>query len=483
MRIRLVSAILGRFLCGLSVFMSIPAVWAAVNADSRLGIIAAALVTAISGGLMIACGSHDYTVGVREGLAVVSGAWILTSLYGALPFLFTGATPTYIDALFETVSGLTTTGATVINSLSDIPEAILLWRSMTHWLGGMGIIVAFIVFLPQLGVGAFQLFKAEVPGPITEKVMPRIRDTALALWTIYLLLTIFETILLMLAGMTFFDALNHAFATVATGGFSTKDSSIKYYDNLFIEVITTIFMIIAGGNFALYYAAWRSGLKRLFADTELKVYLTIIAVSTLLIAANLVLSADLSLERSLRDSLFQVASIITTTGFVSADFDQWPPLSKMVILLLMFVGGCAGSTAGAIKVARVVILCKYSWAELQRTIHPKVVISIQIDKKIVDAATVSGVFLFIFVYLITFGLGVLLMTATGMQTFDAIGAVASSVGNVGPGFGMVGPATTYAAVSPAGKLILSLCMLLGRLEFVTLLVFLRAEFWRSQKGW
>jgi trk system potassium uptake protein TrkH len=448
-----------------------------------LPLVAATAVTFFSGALLLFFGKSDGSVGAREGFVIVTGAWVLASLYGALPFSFAGATPTYIDSVFETVSGLTTTGATVINALGELPEPLLLWRSMTHWLGGMGIIVLFIVLLPQLGVGAFHLFKAEVPGPITERVVPRIRDTAVALWLIYALLTIAQIVLLMLAGMSFFDAMNHSFATMATGGFSTRDASITYYNSPLIEGIITTFMIVAGGNFALYYLAWRSGVRRIFADTELKAYLAIIAVATGLITLNLVLTMDQPLVRAFRDALFQVVSLITTTGFVTADFDQWPPLSKMILLLVMFIGGCAGSTAGAIKVSRLLILCKQSWAELRKAIHPRVVTSIQVDNRTVELSVITAVSQFFFVYMLIFVVAVLFMAGTGMQPLDAMGAVAATLGNVGPGFGVVGPTTTYAAVSPGGKIILSVCMLLGRLELVTMLVFLRAEFWRSRKGW
>lgn len=484
MQLLLISSILGRFLCSFAVYMSIPAVWAAADGlDCWRQLAGAALITAGSGLAMIVSGRSGEAVGAREGFAIVAGAWGLASLFGALPYRLTGATANYTDAFFESVSGLTTTGATVIQALETIPGPVLLWRSMTQWLGGMGIIVLFIVLLPQLGVGAFHLFKAEVPGPVAGRVVPHIRDTAGTLWKIYVFLTLAELLLLLLAGMNFFDALNYALSTVATGGFSTADAGIKQYNSPLLEAILTLFMIIAGANFSLYYLAWRRGVHRIFADSEVKAYLLIIATATLIITANLTLAADQTLSRAFRDALFQVASLITSTGLVSADFDRWPPLSKVVLLLLMFVGGCAGSTAGAIKVSRVLILCKQSWAELRKAIHPRIVASIQIDGRTVDAAVISAVSQFFFIYMLLFAIGVLLMTGTGMQPFDAMGAVASSLGNVGTGFGAVGPSTTYAAVAPGGKLVLSLCMLLGRLELVTMLVFLRAEFWRSQKGW
>lgn len=484
MLIVLVAAILGRFLCAYAAYMSVPAIWAAlIGAACWKGLGAAVVITLLGGFTFMALGNRSGSVSAREGFAIVAGAWILASLFGGLPYFLTGSLPTYVDSVFETVSGLTTTGATVISAIGEVSDPVLLWRSMTHWLGGMGIIVLFIVLLPQLGVGAFHLFKAEVPGPVAERVAPRIRDTALALWGIYVLLTGLEAILLMLAGMSFFDALNHSFATMATGGFSTRDASIMHYNSPVIEVIVTVFMVIAGVNFGLYYLAWRYGIKRMLADAEFKLYLLIVFFATLIITLNLTFSMDQPFLRSFRDALFQVTSLITTTGFVSADFDQWPPLSKVVLLGLMFIGGCAGSTAGSIKVSRIMILFKQSWAELRKAIHPRVVTSIQIDGRAVDISVITAVAQFFFVYMLLFVIGVVLMAGTGMQPFDAIAAVAATLGNVGPGFGAVGPTTTYAGITPIGKVVLSLCMLLGRLELVTMLVFLRAEFWRSHKGW
>ncbi len=484
MQILLVSSILGRFLCAFAAYMFIPAIWAIIEGiPCWSGLALAVLITATGGLLLIWCGKTSESIGIREGFAVVAGAWGSASLFGALPYFLTQTTYGVIDSLFESISGLTTTGATVIRVLGEVPEPVLLWRSMTQWLGGMGIIVLFIVLLPQLGAGAFHLFKAEVAGPIAGRVVPHIRDTAGALWKIYLLLTTVQISMLILAGMPFFDALNYSLSTISTGGFSPKDAGIRQYDSPVIETILTVFIIIGGANFTLYYLAWSRGVKRIFADTEVRVYLLIIAGATCLIAANLAMSIEQPLLPAFRDALFQVSSLMTSTGFVTADFDQWPPLSRIVLFLLMFVGGCAGSTAGAIKVSRLLILYKQGWAELRKVIHPRVVTSIQLDNKALDPAVVTAVSQFFFIYMLLFAIGVLLMAGIGMQPFDAMGAVACALGNVGVGFGVVGPTTSFADVAPSGKLVLSLCMLLGRLELVTLLVFLRAEFWRSKQGW
>ena len=426
---------------------------------------------------------ETHRIGIREGFAIVGFGWIMASLLGALPYTFSGILPNYVDAVFETVSGLTTTGASVISDLEIVPRGILLWRSLTHWLGGMGIIVLFIAFLPEIGAGAIHMFRAEVPGPTADRVVPRLRDTAVALWGIYTVLTVAQILMLLLAGMSFFESVNHTFATMATGGFSTKNNSVLYFDNLAIELIIVLFMTIAGGNFGLYFLVWKKGIRVLFHDLEFKAYLAIMGLSTLVMAANLVLAAGQPAGQALRDSLFAASSIMTTTGFVTADFDRWPAFSKFVLLLLMFVGGCAGSTAGAIKVVRLLLLGKQSWTELKRELHPKMVFTVKIDGKPVAQSILQVTGQFFFVYISTFVLSVLLVTAAGMEAWDGIGAVAATLGNVGPGFGAVGPTTTYSLQSDFIKIVLSACMLLGRLELFTLLIFLRPEFWRAHRNW
>lgn len=425
----------------------------------------------------------SHQLGVREGFAIVGGGWLLASLLGALPYTFSGVLPNYFDALFEAVSGLTTTGASVITNLEILPQGILLWRSLTHWLGGMGIIVLFIAFLPEIGSGAIHMFRAEVPGPIADRVVPRLRDTALTLWAIYCLFTLIEIILLMVAGMSTFDAINHTFATMATGGFSTKNASILHYDSLAIELIIIAFMTIAGGNFGLYFHVWKKGWRHLFKDLEFKAYLGIMAVAALLIAANLVLTSNLSVGKALRDALFTSSSIMTTTGFVTADFDKWPSFSKFLLVILMLIGGSAGSTAGGMKVVRMLLLVKQSWSELQRDLHPRMIINVKCGGKPVHASMLQATGQFFFVFMLIFAVAVLLVSAAGLDAWDAIGAVAAALGNVGPGFGVVGPTHNYSSVSDFIKIVLTACMLLGRLELFTLLVFLRPEFWRTHRNW
>lgn len=476
---RIVARLLGKLLGVYALFMVIPLlcaiIWREPVYSSFLGSVVA---TGALGALLYYFGEHPGRIGIREGFLIVAGAWVLSSLLGALPYWLSGWVPSYLDALFETVSGLTTTGASIIPDVEILPRSLLLWRSLTHWLGGMGIIVLFLVFLTNVGADAVNLFRAESPGPTVDRVLPRIRTMALTLWRMYVGFTAVQIVLLFIAGMDLFDAVNHAFATMATGGFSTKNSSIKYYDSLPIELIITFFMFLAGGNFGLYYLAWRKGLGRLAQDSEFRLYLTIVTAATLGIAAILYFNAGIHPGSGLRDALFTVVSIMTTTGFATADFDQWPPVVKMLLLILMFIGGCAGSTAGGIKVVRLIILLKDAVGSLLRAVHPKVVRALKIDKKPVEAEVLHMVLQFFFLYMLIYFASAALVAATGLDPFEAMGAVAATLGNVGPGFGVVGPTTTYADVHPFAKAVLTANMLIGRLELFTLLVLLHPEFWQ-----
>ena len=479
----LVEDFLGRLMIAYAAFMGAPLLVSLIwQEGSVLAFIISIILTFTLGILLVAHGEKDGRMGLREGFVIVAGAWILTGITGALPYALSGAVPTYLDGLFETVSGLTTTGASLIDNVEGLSMSILLWRSMTQWLGGMGIIVLFIVFLPNM-TGAVHLFKAEVSGPISERVLPRIRDNALKLWQIYLGFTILQITLLIIMGMTWFDSINHAFTTMATGGFSTKGASIMHYDNLGIELVIITFMIIAGGNFGLYYLAWHSGVKKVVKDVEFRYYLLIITVATILIALSLWWTLGVGGGNSLRYSLFQVVSIMTTTGYASYDFNEWPSVSKFILLCLMFIGGSAGSTAGGIKVSRIILLFKMGWAELKKAIHPRAVINVRFAKRSVDPSVLSTVAVFFFLFLSIFALATVLLSATGLEPFDAMSAVAATLGNVGPGFGVVGPMASYSSINAFGESVLIVCMLLGRLELFTLLVLIQPEFWRSRKGW
>ncbi len=416
----------------------------------------------------------------KEALMIVSFGWILASVFGALPFVLSGSIPSFIDAFFETVSGLTTTGATIIDNIEVLPKGILFWRSFTHWIGGMGILVLTVAILPMIGVGGFQIFKAESPGPISDKLVPRIKDTAKILYTAYLAITILEVVFLMFGGLNLYEALIHTFGTVGTGGFSTKNNSIAAFNSSYIETVIAIFMIASGVNFALYYDAYKRRWRDIFSNSELKLYLTIVAASIIFITLNLNGRLYSSLMETFRHVLFQVGSIITTTGYSTVDYDQWTTFSKAILFILMFVGGCAGSTAGAIKNIRLLVLFKMIKREFGKIMHPRAVIPVNIQGKTLSGDVVANITSFFFLYVLVFIVGTLLISLEGIGLVSAASSVAATLGNIGPGFDFVGPTRTYSLFSVPSKLLLSLLMLLGRLELFSLLILMTPNFWRQE---
>lgn len=418
------------------------------------------------------------SIGKREGYIVVSMAWVIISLFGAIPFMLSGVTDSYTDAFFETISGFTTTGSTIFTDIEAIPKGILFWRSMTHWIGGMGIIVLSLAILPILGIGGMQLFVAEVPGVTPDKLHPRITQTAKRLWMIYVLLTFVQTILLALGGMNLFDSLCHAFATMATGGFSTKNDSIAGFSP-YIQYVLILFMTIAGISFTLHYFALKGQFKKVISNEELRHYLMIITVSTVLITGGLIFISGINTEKAFRDALFHVVSIITTTGFVTSNYLLWPYFTWFLLFLLMFTGGCAGSTGGGIKIVRILLLFKNSSMELKRIVHPQAVLPVRLNGKAISQPIIFNVLAFFLIYIIIFVLGSLIMTMLGLEFESAVGAVASSLGNIGPGLGVVGPVLNYGLLSDPAKWILAFIMLLGRLELFTVLILFSASFWRK----
>jgi trk system potassium uptake protein TrkH len=411
-------------------------------------------------------------------MAVTSLGWVACAIFGALPFLLFGTFSTFSDAVFEAMSGLTTTGATVLSDIEAQPRGILFWRAFLHWLGGMGIIVLSLALLPSFQVGGMQLFRAEVPGPVPERLEPRVRETAKRLWVIYAGLSAAEALLLWAFGMSFFDAVTHTFATTATGGFSTASKSVEAWNSVAIEIIIIVFMFLAGANFTLHYRVLRGNLGSFRRDSEFRTYAGIAIGATFLIAINLFTNSVYDLGQSLRLSAFQVTSVLTTTGFTTADFDAWPSLSRIILFFLMFIGGSAGSTGGAVKVARIAILFKHAGSELMRVIHPRRVGVPTLSGRPVSDEVVSSVLAFIFIYVAVFVLGVLAVSAAGLDPVSSFGAVAATLGNVGPGFGLVGPAGNYGFLPDLTKWILILCMLIGRLEIYTVLGLLLPGFWR-----
>ncbi len=417
-------------------------------------------------------------VGYREGFTIATLSWLLTACFGSLPFMFSGALCSFPDAFFETMSGFTTTGATVIVNIEAQTHGILFWRSLTHWLGGMGTIVLILALIPSLKIAGMQLYKAEVPGPAKSRVLPRIAQTARQLYKIYLIITAAEVGLLLLAGMPLFDSFIHSFGSVATAGFSSRNLSVGAYNSLAIEIIIVFFIVICGMNFALHYRALHGDLKSYWRDPEARLYICVIAVSVLLISFNLVQSMGYSPGEALRASFFTVPSIITTTGFVIVDYDRWPDFSRLLLVILMLFGGCAGSTSGGIKNVRILILFKSAARQIVRLLHPQAVVPVRLGREVVSEEVVSGVQTFFFLYMLILTAATAYISFLGFDLISALSAAAATLGNIGPGLGLVGPVSSYAALPDSGKAVLSLCMLLGRLEIFTVLVVISSGFRR-----
>jgi len=414
---------------------------------------------------------------LREGFLAVSLTWVLCSLLGALPFMISGAIPSLTDAFFETMSGFTTTGASILTDIEALPRSLLVWRSTTHWLGGMGVIALAVAILPALGVGASQLFKAEAPGPIKEKISPRISETAKLLWIVYLLFSVVETFLLMLGGLDFFESLCTTFGTMATGGFSPRNASIAAYNSPYIDYVVIVFMFLAGANFNLHYWALRGKITA-YRDSEFRFYTSVTLLAVGIIVFARWVAGTLWSESMIRSSLFQTVSVVTTTGFITDDYEAWPLVTQIILLLLMFIGGCTASTGGAIKNVRVYVLFKYLLSELKKVFHPHGVFPVKVRDKSLADSTVSNIVGFIILYILLFVLGVLCMAGMGLDLATSIGSVAATLGNIGPGLGEVGPVDNYSAVPILGKWVLSFMMLAGRLEIFTVLVLLVPRFWR-----
>lgn len=420
------------------------------------------------------------TLRKRDGYLIVTTGWLIMSVFGTLPFILTGNIPGITDAFFETVSGYTTTGATILQDIEILDESILLWRSITQWLGGMGIIVLTVAILPMLGIGGMQLFIAEVPGITYDKIKPRITETAKRLWGIYLLLTALECILLYVAGMSLFDAVNHSLTTMASGGFSTKQDSIAQFNSPLIEYIIIVFMFLAGTNFSLIYFGMHWKFNRVWENEEFRWYLKFTIALSVFLGIFIFFFTGHPVERSFRESLFQVISIITTTGFVTADYTDWGPFITVIFLIFMFIGASAGSTSGGIKIVRHIVLIKNSLLEIKRQLHPNAVIPVRINKHAIRQEITFNVLAFIMIYLIIFAMGCLALSLMGVDFMTSVGAAATSLGNVGPGIGGVGPMYNFAYIPDPGKWLLALLMLLGRLELFTILMMFSPHFWLNK---
>lgn len=496
-------------------------------------------ITLLTGGILgFTARNASVDFGKREGYIIVSIVWIVFSFFGSLPFYISGSIPTYTDAFFETMSGFTTTGASILNDIEAMPHGLLFWRSLTQWLGGMGIIVLSLAILPLLGIGGMQLFVAEVPGPTPDKLHPRVKETAKRLWAIYIIFTVSEVILLLLGGMSLFDAINHAFTTMATGGYSTKQASIAHWDSSYIHYVIVVFMFLAGTNFTLSYFAMHLKFKKVWQNEEFRYYVGFIAAFTVIITLGLyfidnreahynvqnineatvqiyenleklegkiteeeyellkktyeqiepsfsILSDDKitiprrTLEQSFRDSLFQVVSIMTTTGYATSDYLSWISFLTVLIFVIMFFGGSAGSTGGGPKIVRLVLLLKNSYLEFKRLIHPNAVIPVRLNHHAVSPEIVTNVLAFFVFYILMFVIGTIAMSVLGLDLETSMGAVIACLGNIGPGIGDVGPVSNFYHLPALGKWILSFLMLVGRLELFTVIILLSKAFWKK----
>lgn len=440
-----------------------------------------ALLTAIVGVIGIVSGKSSANIGKREGSFIVTMTWLLFSLAGMLPFIFSGSIPSVTDAFFETMSGFTTTGASIMNNIEEQSHAILFWRSTTHWIGGLGIIVISMALLPVFGFSGVQLFSAEATGPTKDKIHPKISETAKRLLGIYIALTIAETLLLKVAGMTWFDAVCHSFSTIATGGFSTKQGSIGQYNSPTIEYIIIFFMILSGVNFSIYYFLVKQKMARVFKNEEFRTYLLIIIVFTVILILSRFATGDFAgetLEKTIRNNLFVVTSTISTTGFVTVDYGLWPAFTWMLLLVLMIIGSSGGSTAGGMKVMRISLATKYSYYELKRLIHPNAVFPVRFSGHVVPENVVTRILSFVVVYITLIVLGSVLLAFTGLDFLEALSAQVTCLSNVGPGFGKLGPVYSFAELPHLAKWILSVSMLIGRLELFTVLVIFTPVFWK-----
>ena len=446
--------------------------------DSSQILISAAISLFIGLALFFFFSKQDQLVRKREGYMIVTLSWLLMTIFGMIPFVLSDQVMSVPDAFFETISGLTTTGATVLTDIEAMPKGLLFWRSMTQWIGGLGIIVLTVAIFPLLGIGGIELFVAESPGPTSDKVHPRISETAKRLWYIYVGMTIVCALLYWAGGMTLFDAVNHSFATVATGGFSTKNSSLAFFDSAFIEYVAIVFMFLAGVNFTLLYFGLVGQFKRILRNDEFKTYASVMLLISVAVAIPIYMHSSSDLELSFRKSAFQVVSVITTTGFITDDYTQYGTGVSFTFFMLLFLGGCAGSTSGGIKFVRHTVFLKNSWLEFKRIVHPRAIVPLIINGERVTGRIINNIMNFLLIYLLTFVVGAMIMSMLGYDLATSLGSVATCLGNVGPEIGMAGPIANFSFFSPAAKIVLAVIMLFGRLELFTILILFTPFFWR-----
>ncbi len=444
------------------------------------GILVASLVNSVIGFILYynTKDNENKELKRRDGYLIVILSWIAMSLFGMLPYIFTDQISNVPDAFFETVSGYTTTGASILNDIEILDHGILYWRSLTQWIGGMGIIVLAVAILPFLGIGGMQLFVAEAPGVSVDKLQPRIKETAMRLWQIYISFTVVLFFILWAEGMNSFEAVNHAMTTFATGGFSTKNASIGYFESPLIQYTIILFMFISATNFTLTYFAIKLDFKKVFQNEEFRIYSSFIIFLTAIVFITLYLIDSSYAEETFRSALFSVVSIITTTGFTTVDFTGWTEFITILFFILMFFGASAGSTSGGIKIVRHVVLLKNSYIELKKQLHQQGVFILRFNNSKVPQSVVTNILAFMMLYVVIFSIGSVIMTLMGIDFITAIGSVAATLGNIGPGIGDVGPASNFSSIPDAGKYFLSLLMLIGRLELLTFLLILTPAFWK-----
>lgn len=483
MRIGGVLNLLGKLLILLSLMLLTPIPFSIYYGD---GMVSSFIISSLAGlgiGLaLILIFLPEEDLGYKDGFAIVALSWMVLALLGSLPFILPDVDISFVDALFESMSGFTTTGSTILTDIEILPKSLLFWRSMTHWLGGMGIILLTLAILPLLGIGGMQLFQAEVPGPTKDRLSPRIQDTARILWSVYLMLTIVETVLLMAGGVDFFDSLTHSFATLATGGFSTYNDSLGHFDSTYVQSVVMLFMFLAGINFSLHFMALRGTPLTYWKNEEFRLYASLVFVAIcLLIIVNGANGVYDDFGRNVRDVSFQVISIMTTTGFGTADFDTWPPFCRVMLVALMFVGGCAGSTGGGIKVVRFLLFFKYARLQLHKLVHPHQVETIKFGKIKVPQEVMISILGFFAIYLAVFLAASLLITMLGVDIITGPTAVIATLNNIGPGLHLVGPSQNFAHLPSLAKIILIFCMLAGRLELYTIAILLTPGYWKMTR--
>ena len=482
MQIRLITRFIAILILFLGISMALPLLTSLIYKDgSTRPLVLSMLITVFSGLIVFffTKKQENNVLSHRDGVAIVSLGWIMAGLFGTLPFILSGTIPNFTHAFFESVSGFTTTGASVVTDIEALPEGILLWRSLTQWLGGMGIILLSIAILPFLGVGGMQLYKAEVPSPVVDKLKPRISETAKTLWQVYLLITASQIILLIAGGMSVFDAVCHAFCTMPTGGFSTKNASMAHFNSVYFDTVIIVFMLLAGINFSLHYKLIKGDFKVFGRDPECRLFFAVVGIFIIIVTLDIYGDVYPSLFQAFRYATFQVGSIITTTGFVTADYEKWPAFSQLILVNCMFLGAMAGSTGGGIKIMRIMLLAKHGYQQIFQIIHPHAVTTVKLGGKPVPQDILNSIWGFFILYLGLFLVATLIMASLGLDMITSFSSVAAAIGNIGPGLGMVGPVKNFLEIPDIGKWVLIFCMLLGRLEIYTVILLLTPEYWRK----